>query len=224
MLGVELLEDVGLELAVEADRLDDLLAFLMRRGFDEVGDLCRAKAGELAVRDAHPSARDVRDEGLDALPVDHRARVRSRRPSEPGRSRRNSAAARRVHADDRQSWPSTRASSISLARDQSGADEVDDVSSGYVADEEKLAGPSLEAAEVHRLALELGTPVAQLEDLRDRDEELPSGDSGDEAGDGRMRSGVRSDDQVVNSPDLLAVPVKQRAMDERREMDEFRGH
>jgi hypothetical protein len=39
------------------------------------------------------------------------------------------------------------------------------VSSGYVTDEQELARPSLETAEVHRLPLELGTPVAKLEDL-----------------------------------------------------------
>jgi hypothetical protein len=51
VLLVELLEDVGLELAiVVADRLDDLLALAPRRRLDEVGDLRRVQLGQLGVR------------------------------------------------------------------------------------------------------------------------------------------------------------------------------
>ena len=38
---LELLEDVGLELGVGRDRGDDLLALVVRRGLDEVGELRR---------------------------------------------------------------------------------------------------------------------------------------------------------------------------------------
>ena len=48
MLVVELLEHVGLELLVLADRLEDLLALLVRGRLDQVGDLRRMQAGEAA--------------------------------------------------------------------------------------------------------------------------------------------------------------------------------
>ena len=47
MLGVELLEDVGLELEVLADGVDYLLALLVRGGLDEIGDLGGVKPGNL---------------------------------------------------------------------------------------------------------------------------------------------------------------------------------
>ena len=70
VLGVELLEDVGLELAVLAHRLDDLLALVVRGRFDQVGDLGRMEPGQLAVGDAEAGRGDVGHEGLDAGPVD----------------------------------------------------------------------------------------------------------------------------------------------------------
>ena len=55
VLGIELLEDVGLELAVGADRADDLLALVVRGGLDQVGDLRRVELRQLA--EAHPQPR-----------------------------------------------------------------------------------------------------------------------------------------------------------------------
>ena len=65
MLVVELLEDVRLELLVLADRLDDLLALLVARGLDEVGDLRRVQVRDAPVREAQPRRRDVADERLE---------------------------------------------------------------------------------------------------------------------------------------------------------------
>ena len=48
MLVVELLEHVGLELLVLADRLEDLLALLVRGGLDEIGDLRRVQPAQAA--------------------------------------------------------------------------------------------------------------------------------------------------------------------------------
>ena len=69
VLGIELLEDIGLELAVLAHRLDDLLALFVRGRFHQVGDLGGMEPGELAVGDAQARRGDVRHEGLDARPV-----------------------------------------------------------------------------------------------------------------------------------------------------------
>ena len=114
VLGVELLEDVGLELAVEPHGLDDLLALLVARGLDEVGDLGGVQLRQPAVRDAEPRRR---------ARGSRRARSgRSRRwlvvetllPSRPPRSRRSSG--RRPGSTPTTSQvPSTLASSISLA-------------------------------------------------------------------------------------------------------------
>ena len=71
MLHVELFEDVRLELAVLPDRPDDLLALFVRGRLDQVGKLGRVDAAELAERDLEPCGRDMGDERLDVLPVDH---------------------------------------------------------------------------------------------------------------------------------------------------------
>jgi len=222
MFGVELLEHVCFELAVQSHRLDNLFTFLMRCRFDEVGDLCRAKACKLAVGDPHPGARDMRHERLDALPVDYGARATpmskgtwEEPPQQP--------STRRVHPDYTELGVDAR--ELDLVRaDKAGADEVDHVTSRDVADEEELTWPSLETTEIDRLSLELCTTVPQLEDLRDRNEVLSTCYSGHQSSDGWVRSGVRADDQIVDSPNLLAMPVKQWATNERREMDKFRGH
>ena len=70
VLRVELLEDVRLEFPVGLDRLDDLLALLVRCGLDEVRDLGRVQPGELPVRDPERAVGTCDDERLDALPVD----------------------------------------------------------------------------------------------------------------------------------------------------------
>ena len=61
--------------------------------------------------------------------------------------------------------------------------------------------------------------VPELEDLGHGDEQLSTGDADDQPCNRWMRTGVGTDDQIVDSTDLLAMTVKQRAMNERREMD-----
>ena len=50
VLGVQLLEDVGLELWIAVYRRDDLLTLVVRRGFDKVGDLRGMKASQAPER------------------------------------------------------------------------------------------------------------------------------------------------------------------------------
>src|SRR5581483_3873871 len=45
MLRLELLEEVGLEIGIAANGVDDLLALMVRRGLDEVGELRRVQSG-----------------------------------------------------------------------------------------------------------------------------------------------------------------------------------
>ena len=68
MLVVELLEHVGLELLVVPDRLQDLLALIVRGGLDEIGDLRRMKPREATRSEPQPRGRDVPDERLDLRP------------------------------------------------------------------------------------------------------------------------------------------------------------
>ena len=72
MLGVELLEHVGLELAIGGNRIDDLLALLVRGRLDEVGDLGGMELREPPEPHLEPGGRDVADERLDARPVEER--------------------------------------------------------------------------------------------------------------------------------------------------------
>ena len=115
VLGVELLEDVRLELAVLAHRLDDLLALLVRRLLDQVGDLGRMETAPACGTGcaAEPRARGRRT--ARCWPSRRWRRHRRCCPSRPGRRRRSTPRA--VGSTPTTSQPpSIRASSISLAR------------------------------------------------------------------------------------------------------------
>ena len=115
VLVVELLEHIGLELAVvAADRLHDLLTLTMRRRLDQVGDLRRMKPG--AASGAHPQRT------LGTCPTNGSMLAQStnvpaatRRPSGRGSNRRSPPRAP-VSTPTTRHQPSTRASSISFAR------------------------------------------------------------------------------------------------------------
>ncbi len=68
VLVVELLEDVGLELLVVPERLEDLLPLLVRGRLDEIGDLRGVKLCEPTVREAQSRGGDVSDERLELRP------------------------------------------------------------------------------------------------------------------------------------------------------------
>ena len=114
MLGVELLEDVGLELAVGSHRPDYLFALLVGGGLDQVGEFGRVQPPQLAERYLQAGRRHMGR---------RTARSRPSRPAGPAltlrRNLRGSAPAQHgpragVHPDDCQVAP-TLASSISLA-------------------------------------------------------------------------------------------------------------
>ena len=64
MLVVELLEHVGLELLVVTDRLEDLLALLVRSGLDEISDLRRMKPHQPTRTQPQPRGRHMPHERL----------------------------------------------------------------------------------------------------------------------------------------------------------------
>ena len=102
MLVVELLEDVGLELLVLPDGLEDLLALLVAGRLDEVGDLRRVKRRDPPVGQPQPRRRHVTDERLELGPGDE---LRMGGPVSP-RSGRGSS--RRKRAPRLGSMPATR--------------------------------------------------------------------------------------------------------------------
>ena len=70
VLGVQLLEDIGLELGIAVHGRDDLFTLVVRCGFDEVGDLRGVEAAQTPEWHEQPRAGHVADEGLDRRPVD----------------------------------------------------------------------------------------------------------------------------------------------------------
>ena len=147
MLIVELLEDVGLELAIVlADRLDDLLALAPRSGLHEICDLGGMQLGELRVGNAKTHGRHVSHERLDACPVQELAgtdalseRLWQQSAQAAARARVNAHDPPRA-ADERQ---------LDLVRaDQPGTLDVDQLPIEEIALEQHLLGPALEAAEI----------------------------------------------------------------------------
>ena len=223
MVRIELFEHIRFELAVLADRLDDLFSFLVRSRFDEVGDLCRSEPGELAVRDPHPRGRDVRDERLDALPVDDLAQPDP--PGEKAWQRASDRSPRRGVDTDHVPRPVDLGELDLVRPDEASTDDIDDVAPGEVALEQQLARTTLEATEVQGLALELDPSRSHLEERVDRDEQLPAADVRDQPGDEGVVTGRGEHDQVVDvRPILIAAAIDERTPDERREMDDIRRH
>ena len=222
MLGVELLEDISLELEVLADSVDDLLALLMRRGFDEIGDLGRVQASKFAVRDAEHRRRHMGDERLDALPIDDGLR-RDALGEHAGEHPAQNRPAGRVDPDHLEGAVDQR--DLDLVRtDEPGAHDVDQVPSRQVFGEEKLAGPSFETGEIERLALELDASGANASDQRDRHEELPPADSRDDPGHRGMCLFALARDDVLDPAHPFPVTAQQRAVDDAGKMDDVGGH
>ena len=147
MVVVELLEHVGLELAVVvADGLDDLLALAPRGGLDEIGDLRRVQLGELRVGHAQAHGRHVPDERLDASPVEELAGRDVR--AEPLRQQPPQAAARAgVDADDAPGAGDERELDL-VGAHQPRALDVDQLAVEQVALQQHLVGAALEVAQV----------------------------------------------------------------------------
>ena len=144
VLGVELLEDVGLEFPVLSDGLDDLFTLLVRGRLDEVGDLGRVQPGQLAVGDAQAGRRHVGDERLDAPPVD----------DGPGTGTLPEAARQQAteHTPRRGVDPHDLPAAVVSGQldlvgpDQPAAHEIDEMAGLEVLGQEQFARPALEAA------------------------------------------------------------------------------
>ena len=152
VLVVELLEHVGLELAVVvADGLDDLFALVPRGRLDEVGDLGGVELGELRVRDAQAHRRHVPDERLDAGPVEELA-GRDVRAERLRQQAAQPAAGAGVDADHAPGAGDERELDLVGAHEPRALD-VDQLPVEQVALEQHLLGAALERPQVElRLA------------------------------------------------------------------------
>ena len=90
-----------------------------------------------------------------------------------------------------------------VGADEVRADDVDEMARLEIAGQQQLAGPTFETAELERRPDQLHEPRSHRFDPVDRDEQLPSGDAGDEPGDRRVRLSAEPDDQVLDVPDAF---------------------
>ena len=162
MFVFELLEEIRLELRVGAHRFDDLLSLSMRRGFDQIRQLCGVEAGELRVRHPEPHGRDVPREWLDRGPVEEfagRDALREGVREEPA----DEAAEADVDADD--AVPPVEPDKLDLVgADEAGAVDVDQLAVEHVFTEQHFAGASPKVLQVDAL---LAQHDAALGDLGD---------------------------------------------------------
>jgi len=222
VVGVELLEHVGLELAVLAHRFDDLLALLVRGRFDEVGDLGGMEPGQLAERDAQARRGDMGHEGLDARPVDD---LPGR--DAPSQGTRQEMPQRHPGTGvDRHHLPAPfDAGQLDLVGpDEACPVEVDDVAGEEVAGQEQLAGPALEALEAHLVAGQLHPAGSQGDHPADGDEEVPAADADDDAGQRRMGGVAEADEEVADAPQAVPAPVDDGALHHGGEVQDLDGH
>ena len=202
---LELLEDVGLELGVGGDRGDDLLALVVRRRLDEVGDLRRVELRELRVRHAQADGRDVAGERLDRGPVEEAAAA-STALGERARQHAPDAGPRRLTSTPTTRYqPSSRASSISFARTSRAPSTLISCRSRTSFFSSTSCGPPLEVLEVELLGDQRHEAGRDLDDLLRGDEDRAARDGRDDAGDRRIVLVAEADDQVVDAAEPLAA-------------------
>ena len=222
---LELLEDVGLELGIGRDRGEDLLALVMRRRLDEVGDLRGVELRELRVRHPKPHGGDVPRERLDRGPVEEAARL-----DPPGERARQHAPDEAPHADvdADHAVPALEPRELDLVRaHEPGTVDVDQLPVEDVLLQQHLLRPPLEVLEIELLGDQRHEAGRDLDDLLRGDEDRASRDGGDDAGDRWIVLVAEADDQVVDAPEPLACRVAQLAADDLREVEDrrrSRGH
>ena len=217
VLGVELLEDVGLELAVGPDRLDDLLALLVRRRLDQVGDLGRVQPGQLPVGDAQPGGGHVGHEGLDARPVDDRSRLDRAAGACPAAAGAGPAGCCGSTPTTSQ-VPSTLASSISLARMRRPPTRLIRWRAERSWASSSSPGRRSNRRRSTRLPSKRTCPGSKR-DLADRDEQVASADRDDQPDHRRVRRLAQPHDEVLHAAEPVAVAVDEGALDDAREVE-----
>ena len=216
--GVELLEHVRLELAVLADRLDDLLALLVGGGLHQVGDLGRVEPGQLPVGDAEVGGGHMGHERLDVGPVHHGAGPDVAAQA-PGEQAADQGSPRRVDPHHLPG-PVDEGQLDLVGLDQAAADEVDQVPGLQVLGEQQLARTPLEPTQVHPFPLEADPTGLEGRHLPHGHEEVAPGDGGHHAGQRGVGLLAGPDDQVLHPPQPVTVGVHQRPADDARQMED----
>ncbi len=221
VIRLELLEDIRLELGVAADRAEDLLPLVVRGLLDEVRELGRMEPRELRVGHAQAHARHVAGEGLDRGPVEEFVRPdRVRKGSRDDPAQKPAKAD--VDADD--AIPAVESRELDLVRtDEPGAVDIDQLPVEHVLLQEHLVGAPFERLQVEPSCAHADAAVLDLRDRIGGDEHLPSGEGGEEAGDGRVLVLAQPDDEVVDAAELRACGVEQVAARDEREVEDARS-
>ena len=225
VLVVELLEHVGLELLVVPDRLEDLLALLVRGRLDKVGDLGRMQSREPARGELQPGGRYMADERLHLGPGDELAVLvvvprnrRGRKRHSRGRRLGSIPATRQTS-----SWHTI---STSRAVTSRAVSTLIRLRSSTSERQQHLTGPRVRtapgSASSSRCAHASGP---SWRDAVDRDEHLTTADARQQTDHGRQRiSEVEPSNHIVYSSETLSGGIEQRTAGDRGDVNDGVGH
>ena len=220
MAGFQLLEEVGLELGVVVDGREDLLAFRVARGFDEVGELGRMEPRQPRMRHAQAHGRHVAGERLDVGPVEHLSLGDARR--NPARDDPPENAARPdVDPDD--APPAVEPRELDVVRaPQPRAVDVDQLPVEHVLPQQHLLRAPLERPQVEPVGREHDLAVLDLRDRVAGDEDVARRDPREHGGDRRIAAVTEPDDQVVDAAELAAGASHELAAEDQRQVEDPR--
>jgi hypothetical protein len=108
-----------------------------------------------------------------------------------------------------------------VRRDETSADQVDEVSSQQVFGKEQFTGATLESTKIDALALEGHLSFGQSTDLSDRHEQIATFDTDDGADNGWMRVVPEARHEVLDATDPVAVRIEDWSVQERGEVEKF---
>jgi hypothetical protein len=219
VLDIELLEDVGLEFAVQTNGFNDLLTLFVARLLDEVGNLGGMKFGQFAIGNSKSRGRHVRDKGLDRRKVNNRLRLH--------------ALTNALSKDPTQEWSTTGVDTHNLPlavdlgnldvvrRDETTADQVYEVSCQQVFRQQQFTGATLESTKIDALALEGHAALGQSTDLANWNEEVATLDTNDGSNNRWMGVVPEARDEVLDATNPVAVRIEDWSVQERGEVEKI---
>ena len=217
MLRVQLFEDVCRQLLIALDRVDDLLAFLMRGALHQVGDLGGVQPAQPLQRHQELGGRDMADERLHVLPIQDRV------PAQVGpRSAWDEAPQHRARAavDTEQFPPVVDVPEHQVVRtDDATMSDIHQVATQDVGGEQHLAGASLEGSRVESGAAEPHLSGDELVDVLHPDVDVAATDADLDPGHRGIDTAALAelDDQILQPAELVARRVEHGAVEDLRE-------
>ena len=214
MLFVELLENVGRQLHVLLDRVEDLLTLLVRSTLHEVCDLRGMQAAQQLQRHEQLGRRDVGHERLHVSPVQQRVAAQVG----PGPPRDQTAQHRLRAAVDTQQPPLA----FHLGEHQvmrphePAARDLDQMPAQHVGRQQHLSAPALEVGHVERVGIQPYRLGLELVDELEGDEDLLAGHGHLQPGDRRVAGVAEPRDEVGHLADLLGRGVEDGAPQQLR--------